>query len=94
MGTRSTATRPRWVTKDDQHRLLIKEHRRNFWFVIRRDEWPVGYWNEAHQNWVGSFWGYATMYLTKETAEEVAFDVARLHPKLIGKLDVLEREDV
>jgi len=60
-----------------------------WWYVVRRDEFPVSYWNGTR--WAGSFRDYAAKYRTKEKAEKVAVLLAAKEPNLIGVIDVIEK---
>lgn len=80
------------MARRSRRRYVEQKKRGKFWHVIRTDEFPYGYYNERESRWVGSFWGYASKYRSKRTAEEVAVELACKHPDLIGVVSVLERE--
>ena len=63
-----------------------------WWYVVRRDQWPIWYWDQGGRHWVGSFRGLASRYRTKEKAEKALFMVAVSESHLIGHLDVIERD--
>lgn len=86
-----TARSRRWVTDEEALRAKYRG-RVEWWYVVDKTTFPWTYFNETRRDGsVGSFWGYASKYRTREDAEMSAVMLAAKFPELIGKLSAHER---